>query len=93
MKIVIEFTRNAFYSSEKSENLATKAQKNYLKNTLDILLSTLDNISSTLDILPSTLDKNLHSKTSYFLKLTDKERVMEVQWFLKGTQSADAHAH
>ena len=76
-----------FTSPKKSGNLATKAQKNYLKNTLDILLSTLDNITSTLelDILPSTLDKNLHSKTSYFLKLTHKERVMEVQWFLKGT--------
>ena len=66
MKIVIEFARNVFYSSEKSGNLGTNAK---------------------------TLDKNLHSKTSYFLKSTYQERVMEVQWFLKGTQLADAHAH
>ena len=41
-----------------------------LKSTIKKIPSTLDSISSTLDILPPTLDKNLHSKTSYFLKLT-----------------------
>ena len=51
------------------------------------LSSTLDNIPSTVDILPSTLDKNLHSKRTYFLKLTHRERVMEVQWFLKRAHS------
>ena len=45
------------------------------------------NIPSTVDILPSTLDKNLHSKSTYFLKLTHQERVMEVQRFLKRTNS------
>ena len=49
--------------------------------------STLDNIPSTVDILPSTLDKNLHSKSTYFLKLTYQERVIEVQRFLKRTNS------
>ena len=49
----IEFTRNVFYSSEKSGNLVSKAQKkkNYIKKT------TLDNSPSTLDNIPSTLDK------------------------------------
>ena len=51
------------------------------------LSSTLDNIPSTVDILPSALDKNLHSKSTYFLKLTHQERVMEVQWFLKRAHS------
>ena len=86
MKIVIEFARNVFYSSEKSGNLGTNAKK----KTIIKIPSTLDSISSTLD---TTLDKNLHSKTSYFLKSTHQERVMEVQWFLKGTQLADAHVH
>ena len=61
------------------------------------LSSTLDNIPSTVDILPSTLDKNLHSKSTYFLKLTHQERVMEVQWFLKRAhsrpQSPSFHGH
>ena len=57
MEIVIEFTRNVFYSSEKSGNLVSKAQKKkklYKKTTLD-------NSPSTLDNIPSSLDKNLHS--------------------------------
>ena len=86
MKIVIEFARNVFYSSEKSGNLGTNAKKKTIKK----MPSTLDSISSTLD---TTLDKNLHSKTSYFLKSTHQERVMEVQWFLKETQLADADVH
>ena len=42
---------------------------------------------STVDILPSTLDKNLHSKSTYFLKLTHQERVMKVQCLLNRTHS------
>ena len=112
MKIVIEFARKVFYSSEKSGNLTifwhsckmaarhTKCsismilRKNRglwtvynLPSTLDILPSTLDNIPSTVDILPSTLDKNLHSKSTCFLKLTYQQRVIEVQRFLKRTNS------
>ena len=51
MEIVIEFTRNVLYSSEKSGNLVSKAQKKklYKKTTLDNSPSTLDNIPSTLD--------------------------------------------
>ena len=87
--------KECFLLVRKSGILATKAQKNYKKKTtldnlpsaLDNLPSTLDNIPSTLDILPSTLDKNLHSKSTYFLKLTHQERVMEVKWFLKDTIS------
>ena len=37
MKIVLKFAWKFFYSSEKSGNLATKAQKNYKKTTLDKL--------------------------------------------------------
>ena len=58
--------KECFYSSEKSGNLATKAQKNYKNTTLDNLPSTLDNLPLTLDILPSTLDKNLHSFAMQF---------------------------
>ena len=60
---------------------------NSLQFTIDPPASTLDNIPSTVDILPSTLDKNLHSKITYFLKLTYQERVIEVQRFLKRTNS------
>ena len=42
MKIVIEFARNVFYSSEKSGILSTKAQKNDKKTTLDPRNFTLD---------------------------------------------------
>ena len=70
MKIVIEFPRKVFYSSEKSGNLATKAKKKTYKKT-------------TLDNLPSTLNKNLHSKSTYFLKLTHQES-WRSNGFLKG---------
>ena len=41
----------------------------------------------TVDPRQYALDKNLHSKSIYFLKLTHQERVMEVQWSLKRTHS------
>ena len=44
---------------------------------------TLDPRKYTLDILPSTLNKNLHSKSAYFLKLTDQES-WRSNGFLKG---------
>ena len=69
-----------------SEILLPKLKKTIKKTTLD-------NLPSTLDILASTLDKNLHSKSTYFLKLTHQEKVMEVKWFVEGKQSADAHEH
>ena len=56
MKIVIQFARNAVYSSEKSGNLATKVQKNYLKITLDPRHFTLDPRQYILDPRHSTLD-------------------------------------
>ena len=62
--------KKCFYSSEKSGNLATKAQKTIKKKT-------------TLDSLPSTLNKNLHSKSTYFLKLTHQES-WRSNGFLKG---------
>ena len=48
MKIVIEFARNVFYSSDKSGNLVIKAQRNYKKTTLDNLPTSLENIPSIL---------------------------------------------
>ena len=44
---------------------------------------TLDPRKYTLDILPSTLNKNLHSKSAYFLKLTHQES-WRSNGFLKG---------
>ena len=46
MKIVIEFARSVFYSSEKSGNLATKIKKKTIKKT------TLDPRPSTKTYLP-----------------------------------------
>ena len=43
----------------------------------------LDPRKYTLDILPSTLNKNLHSKSAYFLKLTHQES-WRSSGFLKG---------
>ena len=47
----------------------------------------MNSLQFTLDPRQYALDKNLHSKSIYFLKLTHQERVMEVQWSLKRTHS------
>ena len=50
-------------------------------------IEALNSLQFTVDPRQYALDKNLHSKSIYFLKLTHQERVMEVQWFLKRTHS------
>ena len=50
-------------------------------------IEALNSLQFTVDPRQYALDKNLHSKSIYFLKLTHQERVMEVQWSLKRTHS------
>ena len=50
-------------------------------------IEAVNSLQFTVDPRQYALDKNLHSKSIYFLKLTHQERVMEVQWSLKRTHS------
>ena len=61
--------RNVFTRPKNREILRTKLKKTIKK--------------TTLDNLPSTLNKNLHSKSTYFLKLTHQES-WRSNGFLKG---------
>ena len=78
MKIVIEFARNVFYSSEKSGNLATKAQRNYKK--YDRRQFTLDPRHFTLDSRQYTLDPRL-----MFRKLRRAWRASPYSWIQSAT--------